>query len=204
MAPGRPILLPAPADVGFVGHPVVCQAKAAARCCGPTSSSVSSFPVSAPTLPLILMLRDSPGARIDAWPRRISVSGLTVCRPVRTFQRAYRHDVHAVRCCPSGGCHRVQLPGFHSVFVSNGDTYDLVGPDDSGDAARTRWHVRTLSRMRPASLNAVTSELFPQRWYPVHPTLLQSGRPKPMGWIFDHRLRRNGYWPMAVVSMPGW
>lgn len=115
---------------------------------------------------LILVLRDSTGARVDAWPTGdlslwfdgVPVNQETfnertdkmyaqfgVTRPVGVIVYTFRNSIQ--------------------TFVSTGDTYDLLAPTTPATLLEVSGTFGTISNA-PAKIQAVTGELFPQGGIP--------------------------------------
>jgi hypothetical protein len=110
---------------------------------------------------LILVLRDSTGARIDAWPQAdlslwfdgvpalmetfdtradLMYAQFGVTRPVGVIVYTFRNSIQS--------------------FVSNGDTYDLIAPTTPATLLEVSGTFGTITNA-PATITAVTGELFP-------------------------------------------
>lgn len=115
---------------------------------------------------LILVLRDSTGARVDAWPtgdlalwfdgvpilfesfnERIDLmyTQFGVTRPTGVLVYTFRDSIQS--------------------FVSNGDTYDLLAPTTPATLLEVSGTFGTISNA-PATIQAVTGEVFPQGGIP--------------------------------------
>lgn len=115
---------------------------------------------------LILVLRDSTGARVDAWPTTdlsLWFDGVPVL--METFNE--RADVMFTQfgvARPTG----VLVYSFRDsiqTFVSSGDTYDLLAPTTPATLLEVSGTFGTISNS-PAKIQAVTGELFPQGGIP--------------------------------------
>lgn len=110
---------------------------------------------------LILVLRDSTGARIDAWPQSdlslwfdgvpvlfesfderadLMFAQFGVTRPTGVIVYTFRNSIQS--------------------FVSNGDTYDLLAPTTPATLLEVAGTFGTISNA-PATITAVVGELFP-------------------------------------------
>lgn len=115
---------------------------------------------------LILVLRDSTGARIDAWPTSdlslwfdgvpvlmetfneradVMFTQFGVARPTGVIVYSYRDSIQ--------------------TFVSTGDTYDLLAPTTPATLLEVSGTFGVISNA-PAKIQAVTGELFPQGGIP--------------------------------------
>lgn len=115
---------------------------------------------------LILQLRDSTGARIDAWPtsdlalwfdgvpilfesfnERVDLmyTQFGVTRPTGVLVYTFRDSIQS--------------------FVSNGDTYDLLAPTTPATLLEISGTFGTIANA-PATIKSVTGELFPQGGIP--------------------------------------
>jgi len=154
----------APADVGSSAQWSV--SKAAAGVAANQFQRIQLPRVGTYIHTLILVLRDSTGARIDAWPptdlglwfdgvpvlfetfnERIDMmyTQFGVARPVGVIVYSFRDSIQS--------------------FVSNGDTYDLLAPTTPATLLELAGTFGAIANA-PASLNAVTGELFPQGGIP--------------------------------------
>lgn len=154
----------APADVGSSAQWSVSRAAA----------GVSSAQFQRVQLPrvgtyihtLILVLRDSTGARVDAWPAGdlalwfdgvpvlfetsaerfdLMYTQFGVTRPVGVLVYSFRDSIQS--------------------FVSNGDTYDMLAPTTPATLLEVSGTFLTIANA-PATIQAVTGELFPQGGIP--------------------------------------
>jgi hypothetical protein len=110
---------------------------------------------------LILVLRDSTGARIDAWPTAdlsLWFDGVPVLmETLQTRQDLMFAQFGVTR--PTG----VLVYTFRNsiqTFVSNGDTYDLLAPTTPATLLEVAGTFGTITNA-PATITAVTGELFP-------------------------------------------
>lgn len=110
---------------------------------------------------LILVLRDSTGARLDAWPTSdlaLWLDGVPIL--FETFnERADRMYTQFGITRPTG----VVVYTFRDsiqTFVSTGDTYDLLAPTTPATLLEVSGTFGTISNA-PATITAVTGELFP-------------------------------------------
>jgi len=110
---------------------------------------------------LILVLRDSTGARIDSWPQSdlsLWFDGVPVL--FETFdERADLMFAQFGVTRPTG----VIVYTFRNsiqTFVSNGDTYDLLAPTTPATLLEVAGTFGTISNA-PATITAVVGELFP-------------------------------------------
>ncbi|SRR6266480_984467 len=115
---------------------------------------------------LILVLRDSTGARVDAWPtgdlslwfdgvpvkmetfnERVDkmFTQFGVTRPVGVIVYTFRNSIQS--------------------FVSNGDTYDMLAPTTPATLLEVSGTFGTIANA-PAKIQALTGELFPQGGIP--------------------------------------
>lgn len=115
---------------------------------------------------LILVLRDSTGARIDAWPSTdlaLWFDGV----PVLFETSAERFDQMYTQfgvTRPTGVLVYTFRDSIQS-FVSNGDTYDLLAPTTPATLLEVSGTFGTITNA-PAKIQAVTGELFPQGGIP--------------------------------------
>lgn len=115
---------------------------------------------------LILVLRDSTGARIDAWPSTdlaLWFDGV----PVLFETSAERFDQMYTQfgvARPTGVLVYTFRDSIQS-FVSNGDTYDLLAPTTPATLLEVSGTFGTITNA-PAKIQAVTGELFPQGGIP--------------------------------------
>lgn len=115
---------------------------------------------------LILVLRDSTGARIDAWPASdlaLWFDGV----PVLFETSAERFDLMYTAfgvTRPTGVLVYTFRDSIQS-FVSNGDTYDLLAPTTPATLLEVSGTFGTITNA-PAKIQAVTGELFPQGGIP--------------------------------------
>lgn len=110
---------------------------------------------------LILVLRDSTGARVDAWP----VSDLTLWLdgvPVLMESLATRVDAMWTQFGVTRPVGVIVYTFRNSIqsFVSNGDTYDLLAPTTPATLAEVSGTFQTIASA-PATITAVCGELFP-------------------------------------------
>lgn len=110
---------------------------------------------------LILVLRDSTGARVDAWPLSdlaLWFDGVPVLMETlatRTDQMFMQFGVTR----PTG----VLVYTFRNsiqTFVSNGDTYDLLAPTTPATLLEVSGTFQTIASA-PATITAIVGELFP-------------------------------------------
>lgn len=115
---------------------------------------------------LILVLRDSTGARIDQWPSAdlaLWFDGV----PVLMETSAERFDQMYTQfgiTRPTG----VLVYTFRNsiqTFVSSGDTYDLIAPTTPATLLEVSGTFGTITNA-PATIQAITGELFPQGGIP--------------------------------------
>jgi hypothetical protein len=154
----------APADVGSSAQWSVSRA---AQGVGSAQFSRVQLPrVGTYIHTLILVLRDSTGARVDAWPtgdlalwfdgvpilfesfnERIDLmyTQFGVPRPTGVLVYTFRDSIQS--------------------FVSNGDTYDLLAPTTPATLLEVSGTFGTIANA-PATIQAVTGELFPQGGIP--------------------------------------
>lgn len=115
---------------------------------------------------LILVLRDSTGARIDQWP----TSDLSLWFdgvPVTMETSAERFDWMFTQfgvTRPTGVLVYTFRDSIQS-FVSSGDTYDLVAPTTPATLLEISGTFGTIANA-PATIQAITGELFPQGGIP--------------------------------------
>lgn len=149
----------APADVGSSAQWSVVRAAA-----GVSSSAYQRIQlprVGTYIHTLILVLRDSTGARIDAWP----TSDLTLWFdgvPILMETLNERADAMFTQfgvARPTG----VIVYSFRNsiqTFVSNGDTYDLLAPTTPATLLEVSGTFGTISNA-PATISTIVGELFP-------------------------------------------
>jgi hypothetical protein len=116
---------------------------------------------------LILVLRDSTGARVDSWP----VSDLSLWMDgVPVLMETFNERVDSmftqfgVPTRPTG----VIVYSFRDsiqTFVSTGDTYDLLAPTTPATLLEVSGTFGTIGNA-PAKIQAITGELFPQGGIP--------------------------------------
>jgi len=115
---------------------------------------------------LILVLRDSTGARVDQWP----VSDLSLWFdgvPVLMETAAERYDQMFTQfgvTRPTGVIVYTFRDSIQSA-VSSGDTYDLVAPTTPATLLEISGTFGTITNA-PATITAITGELFPQGGIP--------------------------------------
>lgn len=115
---------------------------------------------------LILVLRDSTGARIDQWPTSdlaLWFDGV----PVVFETSAERFDIMYTQfgvTRPTGVLVYTFRDSIQS-FVSSGDTYDLVAPTTPATLLEVSGTFGTIANA-PATITAITGELFPQGGIP--------------------------------------
>jgi hypothetical protein len=110
---------------------------------------------------LILVLRDSTGARIDAWPSAdlsLWFDGV----PVLMESFATRTDLMFTQFGVTRPTGVIVYTFRNSIqtFVSNGDTYDLLAPTTPATLLEVSGTFGTISNA-PATITAVVGELFP-------------------------------------------
>lgn len=154
----------APADVGSSAQWSVSRAAA----------GVSSAQFQRVQLPrvgtyihtLILILRDSTGARIDAWPTSdlaLWFDGVPVLFESFNERIDWMYSQFGVTR-PTGVVVYTFRDSIQS-FVSNGDTYDLLAPTTPATLLEVSGTFGTITNA-PATIQAVTGELFPQGGIP--------------------------------------
>lgn len=115
---------------------------------------------------LILVLRDSTGARIDAWPTgdlSLWFDGVPVL--FESFaERTDRMYTEFGVTRPTGVIVYTFRDSIQS-FVSNGDTYDMLAPTTPATLLEVSGTFGTIASA-PATITAVTGELFPQGGIP--------------------------------------
>lgn len=115
---------------------------------------------------LILVLRDSTGARIDQWPSAdlaLWFDGV----PVLFETSAERFDQMYTQFGVSRPTGVLVYTFRNSIqtFVSSGDTYDLIAPTTPATLLEVSGTFGTISNA-PATIQAITGELFPQGGIP--------------------------------------
>jgi hypothetical protein len=115
---------------------------------------------------LILVLRDSTGARIDAWPLQdlsLWFDGVPV--RMETFnERVDKMFTQFGVTRPTGVIVYTFRNSIQS-FVSNGDTYDLLAPTTPATLLEVSGTFQTIANA-PAKIQAITGELFPMGGIP--------------------------------------
>jgi len=115
---------------------------------------------------LILVLRDSTGARVDAWPTSdlaLWFDGVPIVFETSAERFDYMFTQFGVTR-PTGVLVYTFRDSIQS-FVSNGDTYDLLAPTTPATLLEVSGTFGTISNA-PAKIQAVTGELFPQGGIP--------------------------------------
>lgn len=115
---------------------------------------------------LILVLRDSTGARIDAWPTSdlsLWFDGVPVL--FESFnERADQMYTQFGVTRPTGVIVYTFRDSIQS-FISNGDNYDMLAPTTPATLLEVSGTFGTISN-GPAKIQAITGELFPQGGIP--------------------------------------
>jgi hypothetical protein len=115
---------------------------------------------------LVLILRDSTGARVDAWPQSdlsLWFDGVPVL--METFaERADQMFTQFGVPRPTGVLVYTFRDSIQS-FVSTGDTYDLLAPTTPATLLEVSGTFGTISNA-PAKIQCLTGELFPQGGIP--------------------------------------
>lgn len=149
----------APADVGSSAQ--WSESKAAAGVGSAQFQRIQLPRVGTYIHTLILVLRDSTGARVDAWPTTdlaLWFDGVPV------FMESFNQRVNLMYAefgvtRPTGVLVYTFRDSIQS-FVSNGDTYDLLSPTTPATLLEVSGTFGTISNA-PATITAITGELFP-------------------------------------------
>lgn len=115
---------------------------------------------------LILILRDSTGARIDAWPQSdlsLWYDGVPVL--MESFQERVDQMYTQYGVTRPTGVIVYSYRDSIQSFVSSGDTYDLLSPTTPATLLEISGTFGTISNA-PAKIQAVTGELFPMNGLP--------------------------------------
>ena len=115
---------------------------------------------------LILVLRDSTGARVDAWPTSdlaLWFDGVPVLFESFNERIDWMYTQFGVTR-PTGVLVYTFRDSIQS-FVSNGDTYDLLAPTTPATLLEVSGTFGTISNA-PATIQSVTGEVFPQGGIP--------------------------------------
>lgn len=115
---------------------------------------------------LIMVLRDSTGARVDAWPSSdlaLWFDGVPILFETSAERFDYMYTQFGVTR-PVGVLVYTFRDSIQS-FVSNGDTYDLLAPTTPATLLEVSGTFGTISNA-PAKIQSITGELFPQGGIP--------------------------------------
>lgn len=115
---------------------------------------------------LILVLRDSTGARIDQWPTSdlsLWFDGVPVV--METFAERVDNMYTQFGTTRPVGVLVYTFRDSIQTFVSSGDTYDLVAPTTPATLLEVSGTFGTITNA-PATIQAITGELFPQGGIP--------------------------------------
>jgi len=110
---------------------------------------------------LILILRDSTGARINAWPASdltLWFDGVPVL--MESFNERLDEMYTAFGVTQPTGVIVYTFRNSIQTFVSNGDTYDLLAPTTPATLLEVSGTFGTITNA-PATITAVVGELFP-------------------------------------------
>lgn len=110
---------------------------------------------------LILVLRDSTGARIDAWPTAdlaLWIDGVPIL--FESFNERQDKMYTQFGLTRPTGVIVYTFRDSIQTFVSTGDTYDLIAPTTPATLLEVSGTFGTISNA-PATITAITGELFP-------------------------------------------
>lgn len=149
----------APADVGSSGQ--WSEVRAAAGVSQGAYQRIQLPRVGTYIHTLILVLRDSTGARIDAWPTsdlQLWFDGVPVLMETSAERYDYMFTQFGVTR-PTGVIVYTFRNSIQS-FVSSGDTYDLLAPTTPATLLEVAGTFGTISNA-PATITAIVGELYP-------------------------------------------
>lgn len=149
----------APADVGSSSQ--WTEIRAAAGVASSANQRIQLPRVGTYIHTLILILRDSTNARIDAWPATdltLWIDGV----PILMETALERYDAMYTQFGVTRPTGVIVYTFRNSIqsFVSNGDTYDLLAPTTPATLMEVSGTFGTISNA-PATITAVVGELFP-------------------------------------------
>lgn len=149
----------APADVGSSGQ--WSEVRAAAGVSQGAYQRIQLPRVGTYIHTLILVLRDSTGARLDAWPTsdlQLWFDGVPIL--METAQERYDYMFTQFGVTRPTGVIVYSFRNSIQSFVSSGDTYDLLAPTTPATLLEVAGTFGTISNA-PATITAIVGELYP-------------------------------------------
>lgn len=149
----------APADVGSSGQ--WSEVRAAAGVSAGAYQRIQLPRVGTYIHTLILVLRDSTGARIDSWPTadlQLWFDGVPIL--METSQERFDYMFTQFGVTRPTGVVVYTFRNSIQTFVSNGDTYDLLAPTTPATLLEVAGTFGTITNA-PATITAIVGELYP-------------------------------------------